>query len=60
MKVFRKAKHIFFTGIGGIGMSGIAEICLESGFKVSGSDRELSDITEYLKDRGAIIYAGHS
>jgi UDP-N-acetylmuramate--alanine ligase len=60
MKVFSKAKHIFFTGIGGIGMSGIAEICLESGFKVSGSDRELSDITEYLKDRGAIIYSGHS
>lgn len=60
MKVFRKAKHIFFTGIGGIGMSGIAEICLESGFKVSGSDRELSDITEYLKDRGAQIYSGHS
>lgn len=59
MKVFRKNKHIFFTGIGGIGMSGIAEICLDTGFRVSGSDRELSDITYYLADHGATIYSGH-
>ncbi len=51
--------HIFFTGIGGIGMSGIAEILLQSGYQVSGSDRELSDITDYLITKGAKIYKGH-
>ena len=52
-------KHIFFVGIGGIGMSGIAEILLEKGFRVSGSDRQLSDITTYLAVKGARIYEGH-
>ena len=59
MRVFKHIKHIFFTGIGGIGMSGLADILLESGYQVSGSDRELSDITEYLAAKGATIYQGH-
>jgi UDP-N-acetylmuramate--alanine ligase len=59
MNVLHNKKHIFFTGIGGIGMSGIAEILLERGFRVSGSDRQLSDITSYLANRGAQIYEGH-
>ena len=59
MNVLEKKKHIFFTGIGGIGMSGIAEILLDSGYEVSGSDRQLSDITVYLSEKGAHIYEGH-
>ncbi len=59
MRLFKHAKHIFFTGIGGIGMSGIAEIMLESGYRVSGSDQTLSEITSYLADQGAVIYEGH-
>jgi len=60
MKFFNQNKHIFFVGIGGIGMSGIAEIMLKNGYRVSGSDRELTDITEYLEQHGAKIYEGHS
>lgn len=60
MRFFNQNKHIFFVGIGGIGMSGIAEIMLKNGYRVSGSDRELTDITEYLEQHGAKIYEGHS
>ena len=60
MSILKNKKHIFFVGIGGIGMSGIAEILLDQGFRVSGSDRQLSDITLYLADHGATIYEGHS
>ena len=59
MNILENAKHIFFTGIGGIGMSGIADILLERGYQVSGSDRERSDITTYLAEKGAYIYQGH-
>jgi len=47
------------VGIGGIGMSGIAELLLNLGYKVSGSDLQTSEITERLKDLGGIIFAGH-
>jgi len=60
MKFFNQNIHIFFVGIGGIGMSGIAEIMLKMDYRVSGSDRELTDITEYLEQHGAKIYEGHS
>jgi UDP-N-acetylmuramate--alanine ligase len=59
MNILKNKKHIFFTGIGGIGMCGIAEILLENGYRVSGSDRQLTDITAYLADHGAQIYDGH-
>jgi UDP-N-acetylmuramate--alanine ligase len=59
MNLLKKINHIFFTGIGGIGMSGIAEILLDSGYQVSGSDRQLSEITDYLTKKGAQIYQGH-
>ncbi|MBI5044177.1 MAG: UDP-N-acetylmuramate--L-alanine ligase [Nitrospirae bacterium] len=58
--MFKKIKHIHFVGIGGIGMSGIAEVLLNLGYKVSGSDMNLSDTTKHLKDIGAVIYNGHS
>ena len=59
MNVLKNKKHIFFSGIGGIGMSGIAKILLENGYQVSGSDRQLTDITTYLANHGAHIYEGH-
>ncbi len=55
----RKTKHIHFVGIGGIGMSGIAELLLNLGYKVSGSDLHGSAITENLSRLGGIIHAGH-
>ena len=54
-----KSKNIHFVGIGGAGMSGIADILIEMGYNISGSDRESSETTEYLKSRGATIYPGH-
>jgi UDP-N-acetylmuramate--alanine ligase len=50
---------IHFIGIGGIGMSGLAEILISQGFKVSGSDLASSEITEHLQDLGAEICKGH-
>lgn len=54
-----RTKRIHFVGIGGIGMSGIAEVLLNLGFMVSGSDLRKSDITDGLEKRGAIISIGH-
>jgi len=51
--------HIHFIGIGGVGMSGIAFILLDLGYKISGSDLNPSKITEKLTSRGAIFYHGH-
>jgi UDP-N-acetylmuramate--alanine ligase len=57
--MFSSIKKLHFVGIGGIGMSGIAEVLLSEGFSVSGSDRVLSDITARLQTLGAQIYEGH-
>jgi UDP-N-acetylmuramate--alanine ligase len=57
--VFSSIKKIHFVGIGGIGMSGIAEILIDQGFAVSGSDRAASDNTERMKELGAKIFIGH-
>ncbi|MDP2301511.1 MAG: UDP-N-acetylmuramate--L-alanine ligase [Ignavibacteria bacterium] len=57
--MFKNIKKVHFVGIGGIGMSGIAEILLNQGFKISGSDRNLSEITKRLSDLGIKIYEGH-
>ena len=51
-------KHIYFIGIGGISMSGIAELLLSFGFKVSGSDSQASALTSHLDTLGATIYIG--
>ena len=58
--MFKNIKKVHFVGIGGIGMSGIAEILLNQGFEVSGSDQNLSEITRRLSDLGMKIYEGHS
>ena len=60
MSDLKPKSHIHFIGIGGISMSGLAEIMLENGFLVSGSDREGSTITEKLQKNGATIYIGHN
>ena len=59
--MYRKTKinHIHFVGIGGIGMSGIAEVLLNLGYKVSGSDIRKTDITRRLHHLGAKIYYQH-
>ena len=55
-----KSKPIHMIGIGGSSMSGIAEIALNMGFKITGSDRSLSPITDRLADSGIKIYEGHN
>jgi UDP-N-acetylmuramate--alanine ligase len=56
---FHNFKRIHLVGIGGIGMSGIAEVLLTLGYSVSGSDTKLSPITDRLANLGAKIYDGH-
>lgn len=58
--MFKSIKKIHFVGIGGIGMSGIAEILINQGFVVSGSDLQLTEVTNRLQELGAKIYEGHS
>lgn len=58
--MFKSIKKIHFVGIGGIGMSGIAEILINQGFEVSGSDLQLTEVTNRLQELGAKIYKGHS
>ena len=57
--MFRKIQHIHLVGIGGSGMSGIAEVLLTLGYKVSGSDLSQSDTTRRLEELGGRIAIGH-
>src|SRR6202142_2442586 len=57
--MFKKIQHIHFVGIGGSGMSGIAEVLLTLGYKVSGSDLKESPVTQRLKKLGVRIAIGH-
>jgi UDP-N-acetylmuramate--alanine ligase len=57
--MFIQKQHVHFIGIGGIGMSGIAEILLTMGMRVSGSDLRRGAITDRLAQMGATIYEGH-
>lgn len=58
--MFFKPQQLHFTGIGGIGMSGIAEILLNLGYQITGSDLKLTPITERLAQLGARVYEGHA
>jgi UDP-N-acetylmuramate--alanine ligase len=58
--MFAKIQRIHFVGIGGIGMSGIAEVLLNLGYKVSGSDLKSSPVTQRLATLGAQIFEGHN
>ena len=55
---FNKPCHVYFCGIGGISMVGLAEILLSRGFKVSGSDMKESELTKILAEKGAEIHIG--
>ncbi len=58
--MYQKKYHIHFVGIGGIGMSGIAELLLNLDYKVSGSDLKRTDITDRLKRLGGTVFEGHA
>src|SRR3989441_3633797 len=58
--MFFRPQHLHFTGIGGIGMSGIAEVLLNLGYTISGSDLKMTPITERLAAMGAKVYEGHA
>jgi UDP-N-acetylmuramate--alanine ligase len=60
MLMKKKFRKIHFVGIGGIGMSGIAEVLINQGFIVTGSDRNLSEITDNLERIGAVVHRGHN
>ena len=55
---FNKGAHVHFIGIGGISMSGLAEILLDEGFSVSGSDSHETELTKRLSEKGARVYYG--
>jgi UDP-N-acetylmuramate--alanine ligase len=57
--MFAKIQQVHFVGIGGIGMSGIAEVLLNLGYKVSGSDLKSSAVTQRLAGLGAAVFEGH-
>jgi UDP-N-acetylmuramate--alanine ligase len=57
--MFAKIQQIHFVGIGGIGMSGIAEVLLNLGYRVSGSDLKSSGVTQRLASLGAVVFEGH-
>lgn len=59
MNFFNKIKKIFFVGIGGIGVSALAKLFSAQGWKVSGSDKYSSEITDELKKRGIKVFIGH-
>ena len=54
-----RIRSIHFVGVGGVGMSGIAEVLLDSGFDITGSDLRENDYTRRLSEKGATIYIGH-
>jgi len=56
---FGRTRHVHFVGIGGIGMSGIAELLVNLGYRVSGSDAKRSEITDRLASLGVTVSAGH-
>ncbi|MEM7135380.1 MAG: UDP-N-acetylmuramate--L-alanine ligase [Myxococcota bacterium] len=55
-----RIRSIHFVGVGGVGMSGIAEVLLDTGFSVTGSDLRQNDHTRRLADKGATLYVGHT
>ncbi|MFW6114740.1 MAG: UDP-N-acetylmuramate--L-alanine ligase [Thermodesulfobacteriota bacterium] len=59
MNPFGKVKHIHLVGIGGIGMSGIAELLINLGYEVSGSDIKETEVTRHLSQLGGSLFQGH-
>ena len=59
-RVFKRYQQVHFVGIGGVGMSGLAEVILTLGFRVTGSDARRSEAVERLERLGAKIHIGHA
>ena len=57
--MFKRIKHVHFVGIGGSGMSGIAEVLLTLGYRVTGSDMKATRVTEALAQAGAEVFSSH-
>ena len=57
--MFKRYQHLHFVGIGGVGMSGIAEVLLNMGYRVTGSDARRGEGVERLERLGAKVYIGH-
>src|SRR5690348_13083815 len=60
LKIMSHMHHLHFVGIGGAGMGGIAEVLLNQGFKITGSDPSDNAMTRRLKNLGVMIYSTHS
>lgn len=60
MRRMRRVQSVHFVGIGGSGMCGIAEVLLNLGYRVTGSDIKRSSVIDHLEEQGATIYIGHS
>src|SRR5579863_5652737 len=58
--MFFKPQPVHFIGIGGIGMSSLAEVLMDMGYPVTGSDQKASSTTARLQERGAVVYGGHA
>ncbi len=58
--LFRRTRRVHFVGIGGVGMSGIAEVLINLGYEVSGSDLRATATTRHLQDLGAVVHQGHA
>src|SRR3989339_393334 len=58
--MFKKYQHVHFVGIGGAGMSGIAEVLLNLGYQVSGSDLSENAATRRMQELGAKVWRGHA
>src|SRR6202165_2981542 len=58
--MFRRIQHVHFVGIGGIGVAGIAEVLINLGFRVSGSDAKRSSVTDRLQEMGVDFAEGHN
>ncbi|MCL6593749.1 MAG: UDP-N-acetylmuramate--L-alanine ligase, partial [Alicyclobacillus sp.] len=56
----KRSEHVHFIGIGGYGMSAIARVLLDLGYRVSGSDVASQELTQRLRERGALVYRGHA
>ena len=57
---FDSPVHVHFIGIGGISMSGLAEVLLQEGFTISGSDSQRSELTRHLEEKGATVFYGQT
>ena len=57
---FDSPVHVHFIGIGGISMSGLAEVLLQEGFTISGSDSQQSELTRHLEEKGATVFYGQT